>query len=90
MRYAFFIGGFSGFVLVALVGFLSERPGELVIRDAAISCLVMAFLFRWFWSVVVKSFVEVVHQRRREAAESAKKEKVAGETSPPVVPASQP
>ena len=90
MRYAFLIGGLSGFVLVALVGFLSDRPGEIVIRDAAISCLVSAFLFRWFWSVVVKSFIEVIHQRRREAAESAKEKAAAGETTTPVAPATQP
>jgi len=45
MRYAFFIGGFAGFLLAALAGFLTDRPGEIVIRDAAISCLVAAFLF---------------------------------------------
>ena len=53
MRYAFFIGGFIGFTLTALAGFLTGRAGEVVFRDAAIGCLVSAFLFRWFWSVVV-------------------------------------
>lgn len=79
MRYAFFIGGFIGFSLTALVGFLAERPGEIVFRDAAISCVVAAFLFRWFWSVVVKAFVEAAHLRRQQAAESAK----AGEANAP-------
>jgi len=68
MRYAFFIGGFAGFLLAALAGFLTDRPGEIVIRDAAISCLVAAFLFRWFWSVIIKAFVEAAHLRRREIA----------------------
>ncbi len=79
MRYAFFIGGFTGFTLAALAGFLAGRPGEIVFRDAALSCLVAAFLFRWFWSVVVKAFIEAAHQRR-QAAQSAK---TGGEESSP-------
>lgn len=86
MRYAFFIGGFTGFMLAALAGFLAERPGEIVLRDAAISCLIAAFLFRWFWSVVVKVFIETAHQRRQEAAKSAK----AGAEAPAGSPASKP
>ena len=89
MRYAFFIGGFVGFTLVAVAGFLAERPGEIVFRDAALSCVVAAFLFRWFWSVVVKAFIEAAHLRRQQAAQSAK----AGgeEASPePGTPAAQP
>ncbi|HLP03256.1 MAG TPA: hypothetical protein VK163_14620 [Opitutaceae bacterium] len=85
MRYAFFIGGFIGFTLTAATGFLSDRPGEIVFRDAAISCVVAAFLFRWFWSVVVKAFVEAAHQRRQQAAQSAK----SGEESS-ASPAAQP
>ncbi len=72
MRYAFFIGGFVGFILVALAGFLAGRPGEIVFRDAALSCVIAAFLFRWFWSVVIKAFIEAAHQRRQQAAQSAK------------------
>ncbi len=72
MRYAFFIGGFIGFTATAAAGFLAGRPSEIVFRDAAISCVVAAFLFRWFWSVVVKAFVEAAHQRRQQAAQSAK------------------
>ena len=72
MRYAFLIGGFVGFTLAALAGFLADRPGEIVFRDAAISCVVAAFLFRWFWSVVIKAFIEAAHQRRQQAAQAAK------------------
>lgn len=80
MRYAFFIGGFTGFTLTALAGFLAGRSGEVVFRDAAIGCLVAAFLFRWFWSVVVKAFVEAAQQRRQQAA--AKSAKAGEEPSP--------
>ncbi len=80
MRYAFFIGGFTGFMLTALAGFLAGRASEVVFRDAAIGCLVAAFLFRWFWSVVVKAFVEAAHQRRQQAA--AKSSQSGEESSP--------
>jgi H+/Cl- antiporter ClcA len=80
MRYAFFIGGFIGFMLTALAGFLAGRSSEAVFRDAAIGCLVAAFLFRWFWSVVVKAFVEAAQQRRLQATAKTAK---AGEESAP-------
>ncbi len=88
MRYAFLIGGFIGFALTAAAGFLADRPGEIVFRDAAISCVVAAFLFRWFWSVVVKAFIEAAHLRRQQAAQPAK----TGEESSPASgsPAAQP
>ena len=71
MRYAFFLGGLVGFMLTAVAGFLSERSGEVVFRDAAIGCVVSAFLFRWFWSVVVKAFIEAAHLHRQQAAAAA-------------------
>ena len=83
MRYAFFIGGFIGFTLTASAGFLAGRSSEVVFRDAAIGCLVAAFLFRWFWSVVVKAFIEAAHQHRQEAAKAAKaKEESAPKAGP--------
>jgi hypothetical protein len=71
MRHAFFLGGLIGFMLTAVAGLLSERPGEVVFRDAAIGCVVSAFLFRWFWSVVVKAFIEAAHLHRQQAAAAA-------------------
>ena len=70
MRYAFFLGGFAGFVVTAVAGFLADRPSEAVFRDAAIGCLVVAFLFRWFWSILVKAFIETVQERHRKGASS--------------------
>ncbi len=89
MRYAFFLGGLIGFMLTALAGFLADRPGEIVFRDAAISCLVAAFLFRWFWSVVVKAFIEAAHLHRQQAAAAAKAA-VDGSAQTPSSPAAQP
>lgn len=68
MRFAFLVGGCAGFLLAALSGFLAERPADLVFRDAAIACLAGGFLFRWFWSVVVRAFLETAHERRKPAA----------------------
>lgn len=68
MRFAFLLGGCAGFILAALSGFLAERGADVVFRDAAIACLAGGFLFRWFWSVVVRAFLETAHERRRPAA----------------------
>ncbi len=67
MRFIFLTGGFIGFVLAAVAGLGAGREAGLVLRDAAVGCLVGALLFRWFWSVVVKAMVETIERRRREA-----------------------
>jgi hypothetical protein len=73
MRYAFLTGGFCGFILAGIAGLMADRASEAVLRDAALSCLVSAFLFRWFWSVVVKVFIETAHQRRQQPASADKR-----------------
>ena len=88
MRYAFFFGGFVGFVVTGLVGFLANRAPEAVFRDAAIGCLAMAFLFRWFWSVLVRVFVETAHERRRKTDAAGSRRE--GATPLPSSPAPQP
>lgn len=70
MKFAFLIGGCVGFVLVAAGGLSAGRAPDLILRDAAIACLAGAFLFRWFWSVVVKAWADTL-QTRRAAAEAA-------------------
>ena len=83
MRFMFLSGGFIGFVIVALTGFLSDRALDLVLRDAAIGCLAGAFLFRWFWSVWIGAIVHAVQAKRvalaaaEEAAAAAKATPVA-------------
>lgn len=73
MRFIFLTGGFVGFALTALTGFLSDREPDLVFRDAAIASIVSAFVFRWFWSVCTKSLTEAVRAKRAadEAAAAA-------------------
>lgn len=68
MRFAFLLGGCAGFLLAALSGLLAERAADIVFRDAAIACLAVGFLFRWFWSVVVRAFLVTAHEKRRPAA----------------------
>jgi hypothetical protein len=80
MKFVFLAGGFVGFALAAVAGLGAGRDAALVLRDAAVGCLVGALLFRWFWSVVVKALAETVERRRREA--------LAVETKP--VPATPP
>ena len=70
MKFVFLAGGFAGFLLTLLTGFLAGRAPDLVLRDAAFGCLAGALLFRWFWSVFVKALTEAVAVKRA-AAEAA-------------------
>lgn len=70
MKFIFLIGGFAGFSLTTATGFIADRAPDLVLRDAAIGTLAGALLFRWFWSVFVKSLTEAV-ALKRAAAEAA-------------------
>jgi hypothetical protein len=69
MRSIFLLGGFVGFLVSALAGLLAGRSSDLVLRDAALGCLLGAFLFRWLWSVFVRILSEAVQAKR--AAEAA-------------------
>ena len=53
MKALFLAGGFAGFALCALAGFLAGRAPDLILRDAAIGCLAGALLVRWFWRVLL-------------------------------------
>jgi divalent metal cation (Fe/Co/Zn/Cd) transporter len=85
MKFAFLAGGFLGFALVALAGFTAGRSADLVLRDAALACLVGALVLRWFWSVVIRAFADAMEQRRRDAA--AAHEAQAAARAVPVGPA---
>jgi hypothetical protein len=82
MRSIFFLGGFIGFSLVALTGWLSDRQVDLVLRDAAIGALASAMLFRWFWGMWVKAIVHMVEAKRAAAKAAAEAEAAA--TAKPV------
>lgn len=88
MKSIFLAGGFAGFALALIAGITAGREPDLVLRDAAIACLVGAWVFRWFWSVVVKAMTEMVAARR--AAAEAEAESQAAANATPVKPLVQP
>ncbi len=78
MKALFLAGGFAGFVLCSLAGFLAGRAPDLILRDAAIGCLAGALLVRWFWGVLLRGFQETLTIRRQTAAEAAAQENARG------------
>ncbi|MBI3886699.1 MAG: hypothetical protein HY302_13355 [Opitutae bacterium] len=71
MKFVFLAGGFAGFLLTAIAGYLADRSVNNIILDAAIGCLVGAVLFRWFWSVALNSMQETVELKARADAATA-------------------
>ncbi|HRE07241.1 MAG TPA: hypothetical protein PKX00_16625 [Opitutaceae bacterium] len=88
MKFAFLVGGFTGFALVTVAGFTAGRAADLVLRDAALGCLAGALLFRWFWSVVIRAFTETMTLKR--VAAEAEEEAQAAAKAIPVGPAATP
>ena len=77
MRFIFLLGGFVGFLLTCIAGLFADRAIDLVLRDAAIGCLIGALLFRWFWSVFVKALSIAVRAKRAARAEAEEAEAAA-------------
>jgi hypothetical protein len=77
MRSIFLLGGFIGFSLVAVTGWLSDRSVDLVLRDAALGALGCAFLLRWFWGTWINAIVHTVKLKREAAAAAAEAEAAA-------------
>lgn len=75
MKFIFLTGGFAGFLLVAAVGFASDRSSDRVLLDSAVGCLVGAFLFRWFWTVLVRGIRETILTRHAAATATQAKSK---------------
>lgn len=63
MKFAFLFSGALGFAIVAVTGYHADRQPDLVLRDAALACLGMAMLGRWFWSIVDRSFAHAMEAR---------------------------
>ncbi len=74
MRFVFLTFGFLGFALVALAGFSAHRAPDLVLRDAAIGCVVAALLGRWFWRVLQNAAIQTANARRAAAEAAAEAE----------------
>jgi hypothetical protein len=84
MRFVFILSGFTGFLLVALTGFLADRAPDAVLRDAALGCLIAALLGRWFWRNLQNAVAQTAALRRAtaEAAAEAEAAKTRPETRP--------
>jgi hypothetical protein len=72
MKFVFLLGGAAGFSLTAAASHFAGHAADRVFFDAAIGCLGGALLFRWFWTVLVRGFREVIVQRHAAAAAKPK------------------
>ncbi|HUG11291.1 MAG TPA: hypothetical protein VMM36_09770 [Opitutaceae bacterium] len=68
MKFIFLVGGFTGFATAAFVSWISDHAPERVFLDATLGCLAGAWLFRWFWRVVLGAMRETVVNRHRATA----------------------
>ena len=55
MKYFLLLGGFCGFVLAFIASWHAGNAPGFALRDAAIGCLVGAFLWRGLHAVLMKS-----------------------------------
>jgi hypothetical protein len=61
------MGGCSGFLLAGIAGWWAGHAADRLLLDAAIGCLGGAMLFRWFWTVLIRSIRETILERQRTA-----------------------
>lgn len=80
MKFAVLAFGALGFAIVAVAGFSADRQPDLILRDAAVGCVVTAMAGRWFWRVLDRAFAETVAARREAAAEAAAAEAAANQS----------
>ena len=67
MRFIFLLGGLSGFAVAGGTSWYAQNGPNRIFLDAACGCLVGAFLFRWFWTVLLGGLRETVHARHKAA-----------------------
>jgi hypothetical protein len=71
MKFVFLLGGVAGFILAAGTDFLADRSADRMLLDGAVGCLAGAILFRWFWTVLVRSIRETILARHAAASAPA-------------------
>jgi hypothetical protein len=71
MKFVFLAGGFTGFAIAAVGSWFAGHALERVFLDATLGCLAGAWLFRWFWRVLIGALHETVLTRHRAAAAAA-------------------
>ncbi len=87
MRTVMLWGGSAGFFLAAGAGFAADRPLDLVLRDAALACVLGAWLLRWWWSQLERALTDTMEIRRRRAEAQAEAEAAAKKKDAPAKPA---
>lgn len=78
MKLLMALGGFGGFAVVCVAGFLVHRDAVRVVMEAAIAAVIGAFLCRWLYGLLARSVNASVEEKRRAriseaAAEAMKK-----------------
>lgn len=58
------MGGCSGFLLAGIAGWWAGHAADRLLLDASIGCLVGAMLFRWFWTVLIRSIRVTILERQ--------------------------
>lgn len=71
MKFVTLIFGALGFLLVAGPAWSAGRPADLILRDAAFGCLIVAWCGRWFWRRCEAVFANVLAERRAAARAAA-------------------
>jgi hypothetical protein len=67
MKFVFLLGGAGGFLTAAATDYLSDRTPDRILLDGAVGCLVGAFLFKWFWNVLLRGIHETYVARHQVA-----------------------
>lgn len=65
MRNIFLLGGCCGFLLAGATGWGAGHAPDRLLLDAAVGCVIGAFLFRWFWTVLIRGIRETILERQR-------------------------
>lgn len=71
MKFVFLAGGFAGFLATGATGWMADHSAQRIFLDAAVGCLVGAYLFRWFWTVLVSGIRETIMIRHAAATAAA-------------------
>lgn len=75
MKFVFLAGGLIGFLVAIIAGWSAGRAASSILLDAMLGAVVGGFLFRWFWSVLLRAIRETLITRRRAATVAAEVKK---------------
>jgi hypothetical protein len=75
MKSIFLAGGTTGFLVAAIAGWGADRAPGSILLDAMFGAIIGAYLFRWFWSVLLRGMRETYVARQRAAETAAEPKK---------------